>query len=362
MGLQQGQTLSAQLKAARTVVANAEETQLRRPFFLPMPLLIRLGSLASCVQYAPAIRKLYTEQYRRICGIARGAGVSVGFILLLQAFEVELNKPQVALRGCTAIGVRGPKSANGKPVIGKNFDYPVHFSDQYITRLDAPKNRYRVLSVSAAPLAGNHDGINEHGLVVCYNYGYGLDRPGAMVPISILVQETLETCRTTSEAVQFLSQARHCGGALLMVADAGGDMCTMELTQSHAARREPRDHVLINTNHYLDSGLQKLEIPHDVCYTRKAVKALLGIRMHESSEVRFARAAELTSKIGTLTTSDLEHIMRDHGTDGHSSDNTICRHSSYFATTCSMLFCPAERSLKVMYAPPCSGNYQEFTL
>ncbi|MFH1537832.1 MAG: C45 family peptidase [bacterium] len=362
MGHQQGRETARVIKRARDLMAGSEELTLIKPSFIPFGLFVLLGEAKTSLQFGRHIKKYYPQQFKRMAGIARGAGVRPGFIALLQSLEVELNKVDFHMSACSATGVCGKRSAGGEPVIIKNFDYPGHFTEQYVTRLDSPRGRYRVLSVSAAPLAGNHDGINEHGLAIAYNYGYGRDRPMHNVPITIVVQEALETCRTTGEAVEFISRSRRRGGALLMVCDAGGDLRTMEVSNRQVGERMPDNGLLINTNHYLTKEMAAIDIPKGAVFTNRNVKALRGIEVRLSSEARYDRAAELLEKHDAIGDETLMEAFRDHGPGGSPSDNTLCRHSDYFNTTCSVVFYPARRSMKVMYGNPCRTEYQEFSI
>lgn len=363
LGQSQGEQAAHLIRDARELLLNSDEFKLLKPSFIPSNLFLTIAQFGMWIKYSKHIKQFYPRQFERLMGIARGAGVRHDFVMLLQSFEVELNKVTYETGGaCSAVGVRGTRAKDGEPIIIKNFDYPEKFQPMYITRLDAPSGRFRVLNVTAAPLPGNHDGINEHGLCISYNYGYGQDKPLVNVPITIAVQEALETCRTTAEAVDFLLRCKRCGGALLMICDPGGDLRTLELSNTRAAERLPQHSVLINTNHYLTGDLAAIDVPADAVYCGNVVAELLGQNCRESSEVRYTRALELLAEHDTIDDNALLSIFKDHGPDNTPGNNTICRHSDYFETTCSVIFYPARRKLKVAYGQPCTAEFAEFSI
>jgi hypothetical protein len=211
-----------------------------------------------------------------------------------------------------------------------------------------------------AAMAGCHDGINEHGLCISYNHAYGTDMAKANIPISLLVQQALETCSTTSEAADFLCAAKRSGGANLLVADASGEAVTVELSSNFSGVRGPGKGLLINTNHYKCREMTSYDIPRNAYYTNKNVKALRGVRVQESSELRYGRAEQLLSDIETITMKDLLNIFSDHGESGRGDDNTICRHGAYFTTTCSIIMLPKSKRLLVTYGHPCDSVFTDF--
>ena len=361
MGRRQGAMFSEWLHKAREILKESEEFELMRPKLLPRKLFMLIAEMGMWIKYTAHIKQFYPKQFERLIGIARGAGVRPEFVMLMQSFEAELNKSHFRVPGaCSAVGVRGTRAKDEEPMIIKNFDYPDNFREMYMTKRDNPEGRNRVLSVSVMPLPGNHDGINEHGLCIAYNYGYGQDKPRINVPLTIVVQEALETCRTTQEAVDFISRSKRCGGALLMICDAQGDLRTLEVSNTKAEERRPQHSVLINTNHYLTEPLAAIDIPVDAVYDKGSPAKLVGRRCRESTEARYARALELLAAHDVIDEDVLLKIFSDHGPDEIPCDNTICRHNDYFITTCSIMFFPVRRKLRVAYGNPCDTPYREF--
>jgi isopenicillin-N N-acyltransferase like protein len=361
IGRLQGSECRDILRGTHRMMASFEEIEILKPAWLPVSIFLWLGKQKAWMEYADAIERNAPRQFERMRGIASGSGEDLKYIALLHSMEVEMAKSSFTLQACSAAAVTAERSATGEPVIIKNFDYPRAFMPIDITRLDAPKNGYRVLGVTSAPLAGTHDSMNEHGLSIAYNYGYGQDERKGRVPLTIALQETLERCKTTAEAVEFMRGFKYGGSALWIVCDAQGDLRALEITNSMIEERRPVNGVLFHTNHYLTPRAASVDVPPNAYYSDRTVKALRGHRCRESSEARFDRCRALFDNVGKATRQDLISIFSDHGADGVKSDNTICRHSDYFCTTMSVLMYPARKKIEVLYGNPCEFEFQEMT-
>jgi predicted choloylglycine hydrolase len=212
-----------------------------------------------------------------------------------------------------------------------------------------------------APLAGMLDGMNEHGLTVTYNLAYTLDEPKCYAPLSMALQEMLDTCKNTDEAAKFIVQAKRGGhDAVLTLADAEGKIKTVEITSNHSTTSDMTEGQAINTNHYKSNEMQRYEIPRNAVYFGKGtLKESLGVRVHESSEQRLKRAQELLKDKEKVDESEIAAILRDHGKDNKPSMLTLCNHGEYGSTLRSVIFYPNRKTMKVLYGKPCQNQYDE---
>ena len=360
MGYQQGLQMREAIQRFAENLQQLEAFRSEKPLFLFSKLYLSLATRRAVGDMLEDVADHCGFQKIRMEGIAKGADVDESLLFMSLAAELIMPHANYRLGACTATAVTEERSAIGETMVIKNFDYPEFFQPYYVARCCQSTETNSTLDVTMAPMAGCHDGINQHGLCVSYNHAYGTDMAKANIPISLLVQQTLETCSTTREAIDFLCSGKRSGGANLLVADASGDTVTVELSSNFCGVREPREGLLINTNHYKCREMTSYDIPRNAYYTNKNVKALRGIRVHESSELRYSRAEQLLSEMELITMKDLLRVFSDHGESGRGDDNTICRHGPYFSTTCSIIMLPKSRRLLVTYGHPCDSVFTDF--
>ena len=147
-----------------------------------------------------------------------------------------------------------------------------------------------------------------------------------------------------------------------MLADAGGDMASLELssTRCHVRRPAPGEDVLFHTNALSSSHMKQIQAPAESVYTDAAPQALRGRRLHDSAEKRDLRYKELLSTSNVLGPEDLGRIMADHGVDGVGGEFTPCVHSDYWNTTACLQFYPKSRRMRVAYDSACKAVFREF--
>ncbi len=359
MGIQQGKANREMLHRILEQIPKLEAVKDMKPRMLPTTLFLSLAKRRAVQLLENDIAKYYPEQAQRLRGISEGAGTGMKWAYFMQAMELlpSFGPSDYRLQACTAMGFSPSRSTTHETIVAKNFDYPNEFATYQLTCESKPDKRYRTLGCTIAPLPGMLDGMNEHGLTVTYNLTFTTDTPENHAPLSMALQEMLETCKTTEQAVKFITGAKRGGhDALLLLADSEGNIKAVEITSNHAETREPINGQIINTNHYQTAEMQKYEIPHN------ATVVIRGntIRLHESSEHRFARAQELLRDATEVNENTMVRILRDHGKENRPSELTICRHHQVSSTLRSVLFYPDRRAVKVLYGNPCTSEYAEF--
>jgi predicted choloylglycine hydrolase len=359
MGIQQGKANRELLHRILEQAPKLEAVKDMKPKMLPTTLFLSLAKRRAVQLLENDIAEYYPEQAKRLRGISEGAGTGIGWAYFTQAMEFlpSFGPSDYKLQACTAMGFSPNRSRTHETIVAKNFDYPNEFATFQLTCESKPAKRYKTLGCTMAPLAGMLDGMNEHGLTVTYNLAFTTDTPENHAPLSMALQEMLETCKTTEEAVKFITEAKRGGhDALLLIADSEGTMKTVEISSNHAETREPINGQIINTNHYQTVIMQKYEIPHNAMVVVRGN----GFRLHESSEHRLARAQELLQGTSEVNEDIMVRILRDHGKEKRPSDLTICRHHQISSTLRSVLFYPDRKTVKVLYGNPCQSEYAEF--
>lgn len=343
IGVQQGQAVSKLLQKALAQIQNFEAIKQMKPKLLPAPVFLAVAKRRADRLFRNDIFEHYPKQAQRLKGLAEGVGVSVATILFMQSIELLIGQKSESnyhLQPCTSLGFRPERTATEETILAKNFDYPTEYGAFHLTCLAKPTDGFQTLGCTMAPLSGILEGMNEHGLAVTRNYTYATDKPEHFVPFSIVLQEMLETCKNTNEALRFITQAKRAGSALLTFADAEGNIKVVEISSNHVCVRDDAGGQIIATNHFDTPEMQKHEIPHSAVYSGKAPKALHGIRVHESSEQRLKRATELLRGKTKVDENKIVTVLRDHGRQSQPSMMTICRHSEFGSTLRSTISYP----------------------
>jgi acyl-CoA:6-aminopenicillanic acid acyl transferase len=365
MGVAQGMAFRAKIRAARAMLASLEAFRLAQPSWLPYRCYRWLAERKAQPLLLSALKQQGASMAERLAGIAVGARMSRSAIALFNALEPLLSAASecTACPGaCSAVAVRGRRSATGEPMVAHNFDYLPAVQPFYVVRESRPHSGLRAFEFTAVPLVGAVDGLNEAGLCIAYDYAFAKDTPASLAPpISMHIAETLERCRTVTEAAELIASRPRWGGALLMLADADGDIASLELssTRSHLRRPADGDDVLTHSNAFSSAPLREVQIADDAVYTDRAPTPLRGRRFHQSSDERDRRFQQLLQQTAVFGPVELGAVMADHGPDNIPGDYTPCVHGSYWYTTACLQFYPRSRRLRVAYDTACRAHFQE---
>jgi hypothetical protein len=366
MGHAQGRALRHKILGAREALRSIEAFRVRQPRWMPYPLYLLLAARQARAYLAAPLTREHPRFNERLAGLAAGAGVGLATSYLFNAMEPLLS----SIGGCTAcpgacsvVAVRGARAA-GRAMLAHNFDYLPLVQPFYAVRETRPPDGFRALEFTAAPLAGTIDGINQEGLCVTYDYAFATDTTAAAAPISMLISEALRLCATVEQAAAWIAGQRRVGGGLLMLADAGGDLASLELsnTRSHLRRPAPGEDALFHTNDFSSPHLREVQIADDAVYAAGSPTPLRGRRVHQSSEERNRRYRELLAASPVIDETRLGVIMADHGPAGEGNDFTPCVHGAYWFTTACIRLFPKERRMRVSYSTACQARFQEATL
>jgi hypothetical protein len=151
---------------------------------------------------------------------------------------------------------------------------------------------------------------------------------------------------------------------LLMLADADGDLASLEIsnTRAQARRPEPGQDLLFHSNAFSLPEMKEVEIPRETVFSDRAPVSMRGKRLHESAETRDCRLAALVGERETFTAEDLRRLMSDHGPAGVPDSQTVCVHGNYWFTTASLQYFPKSRRINAAYSTACEARYETFAL
>ena len=370
MGQQQGAACREKLALVDTLLPQLEAYRLAKPWWLSRALFRRVAERRATRMVRRPLLRDDPGIHARLAGIGHGSGVRLRLLYLVNALECLLASPRRCtvmppLAACSAIAVRGSRSATGGALIARNFDYLPLVQPMYSLRESRPTGRFRSLDFTLAPLAGAVDGINESGLCITYDYGFAIDDArGSGPPISSAISAALERTATVSEAARLIMSRPRWGGGLLMLADAEGDIASLELSTTRCELRRPAtgEDIIYHTNAYSTAAMQAVQVSADAIFTLRARAPLRDQRPLDSSVHRDARFAELTARRQRFGWDELTAIMSDHGPPDNANSHGLCVHSDYWNTTACMQLEPQRRKFRIDYAPTCRAKFQEFEI
>ncbi|MDD3627857.1 MAG: C45 family autoproteolytic acyltransferase/hydrolase [bacterium] len=361
MGFQQGAQLKGLISNSFEKIINQPEVDYLKPGIIPKNLFIYLVKKAASSAEKRAFKNSDKKYLERLNGLSDGAGVKIEELLFLQALETYLDKIDYSVRGCTSAGFKPVLIDSGEPVLIKNFDYINIFREYAIIRKSRPKDGYSSIDLTYASVTGNHDGMNEKGLVLLYNYGMTTEKVKPRLPLTVIIQKILETCTTVPEAIEILKERKYSNGAIVMAGDRDGNLSIIEISPEHISVREPEGDFIAATNKYFTKELIPYNIPENA-YFKGNFPGLQELKIQESNNIRYNRLVQLIESRKQHDFSSLISILIDHGEEGIGTDNTICRHNDIFGTTVSAVFYPVSGKVFIASGYPCQTEFKEFSI
>ncbi|MCH1441276.1 MAG: C45 family peptidase [Rubripirellula sp.] len=370
MGRQQGRALQANIRRAMLEIGKLEAFHLMKPRWMPMRLFRQLAERKAhrFMKNAFDSGSGGGEFEQRFVGICEGAGLSqpnLALCCLLEAVMSDLTgssreQPNGLQAGCSAIAVTGPASKTGDARVMHNFDHVPVVQQFFVVRRSNPTGKLKSVEFTFSPLLGAVDGVNEAGLGVTCNYAYVTDRLSAAPTITMLIARVLAEATTVTEAIELIAGQPRAGGGLLMLADAAGDITSLEVSNSRVQPRAAEDGFVFHTNRLQCGSMVGLEIGADAQYDHRAPTLLRGRRVHESADLRAESIqAAVTGRL-PLSLDDMQQIMSGHAHGD--SCNSVCMHGDYWSTTACTQVLPKERKLRVAFDNPCQAKLQEFAV
>ena len=243
MGEQQGKLLGAAAKAVHK--------QYFGKLFFPggKDIGLRAGVLRHSLRMEKSIPADYIKEMK---AFAKAAGMSYEDILLANTvFDIK------RAIFCTTFVATGKRSVDGKPVFGRNLDFPTlgtahKFSCVVVYH---PKNGHAVASVTFPGLIGVLSGLNDAGVAAAVMEVHLRGSQIQATPYAMVFRAALTESETTNAVIKAVTARARTSTNNLMICDAGGNAACLELGMKKTAVRRAEDGLIYATNHFRSKEL-----------------------------------------------------------------------------------------------------------
>ena len=204
--------------------------------------------------------------------------------------------------GCTSFSVWDGKSADGKLLIGRNFDFYSgdDFAKNKIVQFTNPTTGYKFATVTWAGFIGACSGMNEKGLTVTINAAKSSIPTDAATPIALLAREILQYAKNHEEAIAIAKKRKVFVSESILIGSAE-DHKTISIEKSPEKMdiyEVQNTNQLICPNHY-----QGPAYANDMANLENIIGS--------SSLYRKIRLGQLLSRYDTLNYMGAAKILRD---------------------------------------------------
>jgi predicted choloylglycine hydrolase len=368
-GFQQGSELRDKIHSMFDIVFHSKMFSEVSSKVIPLSIIKFVLGFMGRQNLKRSLRELVPNQYEKMMAINRGARLKGNLIYGAHFLEVLSGNPKSVyvsppIQACSMIFALSSATSDGSILFGRNYDFPNVLQPFQVVREENPDCGYKNINFTQYPLAGCHMAINEKGLAIGYNYGRSwknepLDFRLKGVPGTLVVQEVVETCATTEEALDFITKfSGRSNGCHYGLMDASGDTRVIETTSTRHAIRYPKEGILAHTNHYQTEELKDANLPDDVKFKMEG----LEISPLESPIKRYLREVKLLYEHkGQISMNIMKEILRDHE-NRTPDDFTVCTHGMEAGTLGSIIVLPLKREFWVTDDHPCTLDYTMFKL
>jgi hypothetical protein len=156
--------------------------------------------------------------------------------------------------GCTSFSVWDKKSADGKLLVGRNFDFYSgdDFAKNKIVQFTNPTRGYCFATVTWSGFIGACSGMNDKGLTVTINAAKSSIPTDAATPIALLAREILQYASNIKEAIA-IAQSRDVFVSESILVGSASDNKTISIEKSPTKMdvyEVPNSNQIICPNHY----------------------------------------------------------------------------------------------------------------
>ena len=301
-------------------------------------------------------RYIPLEYQREIQGVSQHASDSFSFIgpayqRILgyhAAHDIGHALQNMNLVACTALGVNGERSQDGKLLVGRNFDFSMgdKFSRDKIVAFYRPDKGYKFAFITWGGMIGVVSGMNDQGLVVTLNAAKSGIPGSSKTPVSILARQILQYASNIKEAYDIAGESETFVAESFLVSSAADNKTVViEKSPDNMGLYDPGGDYLLLTNHFQSETFRDTE------RTRKN-------RAEGASLYRWERTMELMDSTARHDPYSFARLLRDQkgmggeniGMGNEKAVNQLIAHHS-------VIFKPSELKMWVSTSPYQLGTY-----
>ena len=300
-------------------------------------------------------RKLYrhvrNDFQAEIYGLSHYSGDSYDYIAptfqrnlyLHGAHDIGHALQDLMLVGCSSLAVWGGHSANGKLLIGRNFDFYAgdDFAKEKMVSFVKPDTGIPYMSVTWPGMTGVVSGMNAEGLTVTINAGKSRIPFSAKTPISLVTKEILQYAKNIEEAVYIAKKREVFVSESIMVGSAADRRAILiEVSPRNFGVYEVlNSSKLVCTNHFQSKVYQQ-----DARNQKHIAES--------HSQYRFERMEELIAENEKLNPEKIAAILRNRSglkdiPLGYGNEKALNQLLAHHA----VIFSPEERLVWVSTSP-----------
>ena len=306
-------------------------------FGLPPPEKRVLHFARRCEQI---IGQYMPELLDEMRGVADGAEIDYDTIMTLTTtapFALD------EIPGCSIVVVMPERTADGRMIIGRNFDMFEDVSKEGATTyLTYPEGYYA--SVGNCDIwVGRWDGLNEAGLFTATTALF-LPNPRPSLPGLVgwfTGRYILDHFATIDEAVEFVQSLPSTASGGRVIADRSGKAVVIESSAEGRQIRYPEDGLLMLTNHAVCPMFAGKDCANEG---------------YADSRARYHQLYELLHVESVIGVENVKKAMSDHeaGICSHKVDSSGRKDSTIW----SMVAQPGARCMDIAEGHPCLVKYQ----
>lgn len=245
---------------------------------------------------------------REMMAIAEGSGVPYSSILLMNSLDDVLNvlrrlasRPIPGL-ACSSFAISGPRTWDGSLLHGRNLDY--HFAGtplsddgqvakllqrQAVLFIYRPTGRAAFVSLGWPGFSGITTALTGEGISLGNLTSYLRGTTPRGVPSALLYRLVAEEARGIGDAAAILRGARRTIGNNLMVGSGIENSAALfEITKDVVAQVEPRDGMLVATNHFVTPMLARRQRPYLLAHSVARSRRLSSLSARDGATVEEA--------------------------------------------------------------------------